>query len=287
MGLFRESGGGFLNGENGTIVGLKFEIKAWETSTEFSAEVSVLRDGAEEAVPQFLRAGFVNEGHGIADDGQTLEGGLQVGAKTEFARFIQSMMDAGFEESNFPVDGSNFSAIIGQRVTFGKEPDVERQMAAGRKKLGKVKAASATDAEIMAAGKRQDKKDKTKSYNHDRLIVTAVLGEAMTAAVKSVGKTTAPKSAAAKSGKANGAAASTSDDTSVIEAAEGALLTILGTAKDNSVPKGSLSSKVVNYALENNLDGPDREALRKLVTSEAFLQRQTGWTFDGKMVVSA
>ena len=55
---FRKSGGGFLNGVAGTIVGVKFDSKAWESAkgaeySTLSVELSIKQDGADEAVSQF------------------------------------------------------------------------------------------------------------------------------------------------------------------------------------------------------------------------------------------
>lgn len=274
MGLFRKAGGGgFLNGVNGVIVSNKFGRKeftsdAGKSYEKLSLELAVQQDGADEPVQQFLDAGFIYEEQLISDDGFTLEG-AQVAEGSDAGRFLQTLIESGFPEESFPADGSNFQAMNGTRVTFGKEINRERQLAAGRKKLGKVAAAKATEEQIMEAGKTVSKKDKTKSYNQDRLIVTAVLG---TAAV-------APKAAAKAAPKAK-ATAKAAPATADYSAADAFLISILTDAKDNIILKDSISSVIVRKALEDDMDNDARDSYRKLLSSEEFLSRQAGWTFS-------
>jgi hypothetical protein len=285
--VFAKSGGGFLNGETGTIVGITFDSKTWGEGDKaydtISAKIDILQDGQTEPVSQFLPAGFMREGWEISEDGTTFESKLEGGIidpKSDFARFLTSLVEAGLPEEVLG-DCRSFTSLAGYRVTFGKELNRERQLAAGKKKLGK-KAAGATEEEIMAAGKRQDKQDKTKFYNHDRLIVTAVLGqeEAPKAAKKTAAKA-APKSGAAKGGKANGAAKSAAADDSAYESADAILIDLLADAPENTIATKSLSSLIVRKALADGMSTADRESLRKLMGSEAFQSRQNGWVLDG------
>jgi hypothetical protein len=300
MGMFRKEGGGFLNGETATIVGYKIEAKEWNEGpkpySNISVELMVKRDEAEEPVPQYLGAGFIypDRGEGVSDDGQSLTGGAAIGAKSEFGRFLQTLVEARaeFEQEFADEDGNatNFAAMNNYRVTFGKEQDVERQMASGRKKLGITKKGSSvgkggksyTDEEIMVAGKRPDKNDKTKSYNQDRLIVTAVIGPAATAAAgkaKAAPKA-APVSTAAKGGKSNGAAKGADD----YKAADKLLLGFLTEAKENRIPVKSINSLIVKKSLEDDMSNEDRDAFRTLLADATYLKRENGWAFDGKVI---
>jgi len=289
MGLFRKSGGGFLNGVNGVIQSITFDSKEWgegeDAYTTLSACVKVLQDGAEDAVEQYLPAGFLYEDMSISADGKTIEGGndgavIQEGS--EFAKFVQSAIETGgIGESAFDENGRNFEALEGLRVTFGKVLNKERQMAAGRKKLGKAKAAAASEDEIMKAGRRQDKNDKTKFYNHDQLVVSAVLGRedvkpAKGAKAKAGAKAAAPKSTAAKGGKANGAAKTVEED---YTAADALLVDLLADAKGNTINKASISSLIVRKALADDMDNETRDGFRKLLASDEYLAREAGWTF--------
>jgi hypothetical protein len=296
---FKKAGGGFLNNVSGLIAGYAWEETTWGEGDKayrtLTLKLMVLPDGATEAVPQFLPAGFLYEGQSISEDGLTLldeknEDGVMVAEDSDVARFLTTLAESGFAEDRVPENLRNLEGIVNQRVTFAKELNKERQMAAGRKAL-KIKGdgfqagtTTYTEEQVMVAGKRKDKKDKTKSYNHDRLIVTAYLGEgeAPKAAAKSKSAAkpavAAPKAAAAKGGKANGAAKTATDVSA--DMAEGVLLGILADAPDQTVSKAKLTSLIIQKALADGLDKDTREALRGLITSDEFLARENGWSFD-------
>lgn len=294
MGLFRKEGGGFLNGETATIVGYKVDAKEWDGYHSMSVELLIKRDDADEPVQQFLPAGFIypDRGESVSEDGQTLEGGAGIGSKSEFGRFLQSLVEVNPEiEAEFPEDGSSFAPIVGLRVTFGKEPNPERQMAAGFKKLGVEKKAQKkapyvgkggktyTDEQVMEAGKRPDANDKKKSYNHDRLIVTEVVGkEEVKGAAKKAAKPAT--STAAKSGKANGAAKGEAD----YKAADKFLMGLIADAKNNEIPVKSINGVVVKASLEQDLANEETAAYRALFVDPTYLGRENGWKFDGKVI---
>lgn len=293
MGLYRKESGGFLAGETATIVGLRIDSKDWDGYSNMSVELLIKRDEADEPVKQFLPAGFIypDRGESISDDGQTLEGGAGIGRKSEFGRFLETLVEARAEfEDEFPEDGSNFSALIGWRVTFGKEKNPERQMAAGFKKLGVEKKAQKkapyvgkggktyTEAQVMEAGKRPDANDKTKAYDHDRLIIQDVIEKVeVKGAKKSAAKAT---STAAKGGKSNGAAKEETD----YKAADKFLLGLLTDAKDNKIPVKSINSLIVKASLETDMEDDVRDGFRAMLTDPVYLQRANGWEFDGKVI---
>lgn len=272
--MFRKAGGGgFLHGENGAIVGLKFDTTKFTSDAgkayhKVSAELSILRDGQEEPVSQFLDAGFFYpDSASISKDGMSLESEdprpiLQ--DNTEFSTFVQSAIEAGFSE--IPEEGRDFSSLVNQRFTFEKRVNVERQMAAGRKKLGPAKAKAATDEEIMKAGRRQDRNDKTKFYNHDMLAVSAVLGaQAPTGKVSKASK-------AAPAAKGKSKAAPAEDESAVsMKQADKVLKAILKEAKNNTVKRTQLNSLVARYALENDVEDEERDALRKAINDDDYL----------------
>lgn len=270
MGMFRKAGGGgFLHGESAAIVGLKFDTTKFKNDGgkvyhKISAELLILRDGQTEPVKQFLDAGFFYpESASISEDGTAVESEdprpiLSEG--TEFATFVQSVVDAGFD--GLDEEGRDFSSLVNQRFTFEKRINTERQMAAGRKKLGK-KAKDATDAEIMEAGKRKDANDPKKSYNHDMLAVTAALGPQ-----ESTGK--GKKAAKAAPAKGKAAKAEESDEVSPKQA-DKVLLAILEDAKNNTVKRTQLGSLIARYALENDLKDEQRDALREAINDDDYL----------------
>jgi hypothetical protein len=171
--------------------------------------------------------------------------------------------------------------MLGWRVQFGKALDKDRQIAAGKKALG-VKARTATEEEILAAGKKVDKNDKSKSYNHTYLVVTDVFGqEALPKAAKGNGKAAKGIAAAAKAAPKASKAPKPKTDDGEQQASE-ILLVILKDAKDNTVLKSQLSGKVVAYCFDNDIADADRERLRKTIYNDDFLGQQQGWTFDQK-----
>lgn len=277
MSLFRKKGGGFLNGVAGTIDSIGFGEKSWEGKNgeyrTVSMELLVTPDGGEQ-VQQFLPAGFLYEDHSISDDGKTIEGGEGdvIGEDTEAALFLQSILDAdpSLEEK---VTGRNFEGWEGLRVTFKKEVNKARQMAAGVKKLGKKAAASASEEDIMKAGRRQDKNDKTKFYNHDLLLVSEVLDAEAKPAAKGKAAKAAPAAAATKK------AAKKGED---FEAADAFLIELLADAKDKTVNVSSINSLVVRKALADDVEDDVRDSYRKLYADGDYLGRENGWKVEGE-----
>jgi hypothetical protein len=287
----KKAGGGFLNGESANLVGLKFEEKSWDDDRRSaSVELLIQRDGVDEPVQQFAEAGTLwNAEHVVSDDGTTIDGAdgePLVDPRSQFGRLVTSAVEAGFPENELDEeDPNNFQALVGYRYTFGKEIDTDRQMAAGRKKLG-IKAKSFvgkggktyTEEEIMTAGRRQDKNDKSKFYNHDRLIITAVVGKVDEAPAK--GKKAAPKAAAAKAAPAAKAGKAKKDADENFDDADTLLMELLGAAKGKTIEKGKLSSLIVRKALADDMENEARDAFRKLLGSDEFLARENGWSYD-------
>lgn len=273
---FRKSGGGFLNGVAGTIVGYNFEAKEWpgkngkESYTTLSVELQVKQDGADAPVKQFLQAGFLYDNQDITDDGQELtsdDDRAIISEDSEAAKFLQSAIDGGLDEAPFVESGlRSLAGLVNQRFKFKRVVDEE-----ATKKFGKRKG--------------KDKDGKPAEYNRDNLLVDEYLGEAEAPVVKGRGKTAAPK-ATAKGGKVNGTAKNAEADAQV-EKAESVLLDILASA-GKALDRTGLSAKIVRYSTENPFsdDAEEhnaiRESLRKLIGSEDFLNRQNGWKFDAK-----
>ncbi len=274
MGLFKKPGSSLT----GVITGYKFDTKEFEGKETYyraSAAVEFRGDGADEDTVRFLDAGFwYPDDRSLSDDGRTIEGGDDQPIKedTEFAGFIGSLIEKGFPESAFDPSGRNYEPMIGTRIELVQVIDEERQMAAGRKKLG-AKANTASKEEIMAAGKRVDRKDKTKSYNQTQQRVGAVLA---LPEAKKAGKAAA-KTATKTAGKGNGKAPEVDTDhadtviTEILAAAQAQAEA--GKRKSAAVQRTELSMLVVRYAADktNNVSGEDRETLRKVLSSEDYL----------------
>jgi hypothetical protein len=273
----KPSSGGFLNGVAGVIVGYNFEAKEWTNKagkdyTTLSVKLDILQDGADKAVPQFLQAGFIYDNQTISEDGQTLssdDDNAIIGEDSEIARFLVSAVEAGLAEDAIQEDLRDLSGLVNQRFTFKREIDVE-----GTAKFGKKKSVS---------------KKNGKEYSNDRdfLLVKeyhGVVEPAKKGAAKKATATAAAKPAAAAK-KANGAAKNAEAD-ALIDSATGVLLSILTDAPKNTVDRTSLSAKIMKYSTENpfSADAAEhtqlRESLRKLVTSEDFLNLEgRGWNY--------
>lgn len=273
---FKSGGGGFLNGATGVIVGVSHEAKEWppkkkggEPYTTVSTELLIKQDGADAPVKQFLQSGFLHDEQNV--DGSVIVSETAViTAECGSGRFLASLDEAGFDSTGLVESNLNdWSSVVGARVTFKREVDVE-----GTKQFGKRK------------GKTKDGKDA--EYNRDFLLVAEYLGQVEVGkgskGSKAKASAAAPKSAAARGGKANGAAKNAEVDAQVAQA-ESLLIDLLA---DGPIDRTSLSSKIVRYAAENPFSDDatehrnTREALRKLIGSEDFLSREAGWTYSAK-----
>ena len=269
-------GGGYLHGVAGVIVGYNFEAKEWPAKkgdpyTTVSLELQIRQDGADVAVKQFLQAGFLNDDEIVSGDGQRLESEKPViGVGTEAHRFLESLVEAGFDESELVESNLNdLTPIVNARVTFRREID-EDAKARGQKEKFTNKAGKEveTDKKLLLV----------KEYHGQ---VEPVKGKGGKKAVPFTGK---PSEKTTSPTKANGKAANADAD-ALIERAEGVLLGILADA-GKPVDRTGLSAKIVRYSTENKFsdDAAEhnaiRESLRKLIGSEDFLNRASGWTYD-------
>lgn len=304
MSLFKKPSATF----SGMLDAVVFEVTNWPASgakkaySTLSAKLTISKDGAEEPIDQFLEAGFIypERGQAVSEDGATLEGGAGVGEGTEFARFVQSAIDKGFDQ-NLLLDesgnGTSFSALAENRYEFARAINEPKQLASGAKKLGikDLKAVAAdgsytgklgktyTKAEVMEAGKRPDKNDKTKPpYNQTFLVIEDLLGEPVKAAPAkkaAAAKPAAAKTVVAKGGKPNGKAVEVEAD---YETADALLIDAVAAAKNKTLKKASLSSVVVKWTVENDQPDEVRDAIRALFADDSYLARQNGWKFDGE-----
>lgn len=262
-------GGGFLNNVDGVITGYNFTHEFPGATREDNEKqvymvLHFLVDGAEGPVSTTLRGGGAQY-LTAEENGRVLinpEGGnARLWNKSSLYAFMASLVapidgKAGFPDERFDEDPTviDFTPMIGTRVRLVQE----------------------VDAEAVAKGitrKGKDKEGAEKAYKPTLLKVKSVLA--------------LPDAAAAStSGSAKqGAKPNTGADNDALQAqAKAVLVAILTAAKENTVEKKSVGLKVTQKAAADKLDSALRETLRKLISSDAFLQQQAGWTFDGTAI---
>lgn len=268
MSVFRTGGGGSITG---VIKSITFDTKEWEAKKKggedyytVSAQLEILVDGVKEAVKRFIPAGFFYpDTMSINDAGQIdSEKGNPLQSGTDFEKFVVSAVEKGFDLSGVEgSEGRDFSSFAGLRCKLVNIVDVEA---------------------TKQFGKRKGKGDnKGKEFNRTYLAVEEILGHE---AVKAGKTTKAAKPAAGKAAAKSAPAADASDDFDVNQSAKDMLYEVLGEAKDNKIVKGTLNSLTMKYAGEKGWTNPQRDEVRKLVTSDAFLKEADGWNYDGKVV---
>lgn len=276
-----------------TIEQTDFKAEAGKKATSrISAKLVIDKDGADEPLTQFLDMGFINpeRGQSVVDE-TVLAGGAHVSTGSEFQRFVQGAIDAGFDEALIG-DGTDFSALVGKRYEFGYAINRDKQIAAGLKALGSKDlkqepkdgvyvgklGKTHTEAEVMEAGKRvaKDGPKKGQKFNHTFLVITDVLGDAPVAAAPAKKSAAGKKSAAAVKGQPNGKAAETD-----YEVADALLITALSEAKNNTLKRSSLNSVVVKWAVAEDKSNEERDAVRELFASDEYLARTAGWKVNG------
>lgn len=246
-----KAGGGFLNNVDGLLEDYEFTdefpgANKSKKKSDFNALYCVLTvavDGADESSQTTLFVGSADDFE-IEDNGKTLvpvdeSGGLR--SNSDFAFFIDSLVKAGFPESNLPDDKINYESILGTRVRLVQERDEETT-----KRLGKKKS-----------------KDGKKEYDRTRLKVSNVLGLA--------GKGSSKAAAPAK-GKAADA-----DDDDINEIATQALVALLKKSPGKKILKKKLPVQIINQVGAKH---PQRTEIKDLVTSDEFLNAGEKWSYD-------
>lgn len=299
MAKWRQKGGGYI----GKIESVTFEDKTWESENAKdgayrtgTAKLMVLKDGADEAIAQYLPVGFFYDGQGVSKDGKTLtdknsKDAPIIDGGSNFARFIDTLEDAGFDTSAFEATNyRNFEALEGKRIEFKNEIDLDRQMASGRKKLGIKKAGSLTgkggktytEAEVMEAGKRQDKNDKKKFYNQTRLTAVKVF-DADAAGTDDADEEEETPVKPVKGAKAKAAPAPEPDEDeddaeetgpSNKEAVK--MLTGILKEEDGEINRADLTLLVARKIKDRG----QRDAMTKKLFSTDFLREENGWSFN-------
>jgi len=263
-----KTGGGFLNNVDAVFADYEFTTDApggGKAKTKRSksgdgdftpgyVKISFKTDGASEVQQTSLYFGNA-ESFEISDDGKTLtpvEEGFGLSGNTEFARFIESLVMAGFPETNLPEDDINYEAIINWRMRLHQVVNEE-----ATKKLGK-----------------QKNKKTGREYERRDLRVLDVYGPVETKTVGKGSSKSAVKAVTAKSGKANGASKSNNDEVEAL--AIDTLQTILNAAGANGLIKTKLPLAITKAITKH----PLREDVRRLIMTDDFLGREEGWAYD-------
>lgn len=265
--LSKPGGGGRLSNVDGTITDYAFSDqfpyeskqprkKDKEVYPSLWFNVSVKQDGADEAIIEPVFAGD-NTQWTVSDDGHTLSPNEDSENTPRLfgaiVALLGSMFDAGFAEPDYEEGGDvDLTSLLNQRFRWAQVKDEE-----GTKRAGKQKGKDG------------------KEYDRRRLEVTQYHGEATQEAPATK---RAPVSTFAKSGKSNGAAknAKVKDEEELVEYTDATLIDILTAAKNNKIDKSALTGAVTRKLLGN----PKREAVRKLMFSDEYLNREEGWLYD-------
>lgn len=257
-------GGGFLNNVDGVITDYEFttefpggnaKSKGSKKNPDFTPLYFVLSarvDGTDEDAQTTLNAGNADNFE-ISEDGKTLtpvEEGFELSANSALGKFISSLCEAGFPETNLPEDAINYEAIIGTRVRFVQVVNKE-----------------ATDK----YGKRKSK-DGKREFDRQDLKVSNVLGLAGTSKATTKGGKPAPVV------KGKKGAAPVAEDTS--ELAGETLRDILSDTEDGSILKAKLKMRVISKM--GGVKAPNCGAIVTQLLDDDFLGSVEGVDYDAK-----
>lgn len=263
------AGGGLLRGEDGTIVGLTFTDvfpggegsktkkpgKARDDFASLYARVYIQVDGADKPTDRTL---FVGNAKDYTFEGATITGEKPLGKGAGWYIFLQSLVDAGFDEANFPDDPltADYTSIIGARCRFNWQKNEK-----ATKKYGQTVS----------------KKDPSKKYDREDLIVESYYGQVE---VKPAKGTTPAKAAAPSTTKAAKPAkkAAEPEAADVESLAKKTILDAVAAAKDGKLTKSKLSVKILT--LLANVDADVRGDVREWAYSDENLAKVDGVVYD-------
>lgn len=270
-------GGGALNGVDGTIVGLRFTDEFFGKEFEpgkikithgkdagkmidkphtLNIDVSIQLDGADEPVLRTLKAAGNYDAWEVSEDGygviNTEDPERSLPQGTAWGKLVTSMVESGLPETDFPEDEINYQFIIGKRFRFVIKVDEERTGKFGQKVNNKT-------------GKSFDRSD----------LLVDVYYEPTSSSKTTVVTKTVSKSSARINGSGKSANAV------LQEKADKLLGVILGKQKTNEIAKPRLSMAVLReYKGVFGKEDKDLEAVRNLLITDEFLNRNNGWLFD-------
>lgn len=273
--------GGGLRGD-GTIVGIRFTDEFFgkpyeegkitftnkqgkkETTDKphtLNVDIQVQLDDADGPVLRTLKAAKDFEQWEVSEDGLSVtnieDATRSLPQGTAWGKLLSSMVESGLPEDEFPEDELNYGFLVGKRFRFITKVDEERTAKYGQK-----------------AGKDG------KSFDRSNLLVDLYYEQSVPAKTITSAKTSA-KLAAGKSTSASRTNGSGKQANAVQDKAEKLLGVILGKQKTNEIAKSKLSMAVLReYQGVFGKDDGDREAVRNLIFTDEFLNRQEGWVYD-------
>ena len=246
---FKRGGGGFWNNVDAVITGIEFTTDPpFKNDGEYVyAILSARVDGADEDSTSSFFVGSADEWD---IDGTTLtpsSDGQGIGASTGWGKFLDSLIENNFPETLLPEDEFNWDAIIGTRVRFTK-----------------------VENEAMKGKKRKAKNGKEYAYQD------TVVGQVYELPGKKGAKGTSKPAPASKTSSKKAAEA---DEDESVEALASKFLLKVVAANKGKMAKAKVSMQLLKP--ENGLfKHPEREAIRKLLTSDKFLNTEDGWSYN-------
>lgn len=252
-------GGGFLNGVDGTLTGVRFTTvpPGGSSAGDWLYMVPSIRvDGASEDITQHLFMGAA-ERYQVSEDGETLTGAddseVTIGATSPAGKFLASLVapsnGSGFPEERLPDleagEALNLASVYGTRMRFVQQVDE-----VGTQKRGKRKDAK--------TGREYDRTD----------TVIDMVYDLPTPAKKANGGAAKPGPASKTAAAAPKGAKAKATDTADRDMADETVLEILG-ENGGSLPKGKLSTKVL---LRKGWASTEvRSAVHRLVGKDDYL----------------
>jgi hypothetical protein len=232
------------------ITGIEYTTDPpFKNSGEFVyAILSARVDGADEDSTSSFFVGSADEWE---IDGTTLvpaSEGQGIGASTGWGKFLDSLIENNFPETLLPEDEFNWDAIIGTRVRFTK---VENEAMKGKKRKAK----------------------NGKEYAYQDTVVGQVYELPGKKGAKSEGTSKVTKGSTKKVVEAD------EDEDDSVEALASKFLLKVVAANKGKMAKAKVSMQLLKP--ENGLfKHPQREAIRKLLTSDKFLNTEDGWSYN-------
>jgi hypothetical protein len=212
------------------------------------AILSARVDGADEDSTSSFFVGSADEWE---IDGTTLtpsSDGQGIGASTGWGKFLDSLIENNFPETLLPEDEFNWDAIIGTRVRFTK---VENEAMKGKKRKAK----------------------NGKEYAYQDTVVGQVYELPGKKGTQAQGTSKVTKGSTKKAVEAD------EDEDDSVEALASKFLLKVVAANKGKMAKAKVSMQLLKP--ENGLfKHPQREAIRKLLTSDKFLNTEDGWSYN-------
>ncbi len=253
---FKQGGGGSFNNVDGKITDYEFSTThpfSDSASNDYIyARVDALIDGADEDQPTAFFVGNAADWE-IEDDGKTLrpvDANTSLQQSASFAKFLTSLCvtaEPAFPESALSEEVVNIEPVLGSRVRFIQVADVDAQ--------GKTKMRKATKGKFKGKEFPQTHTEVSKVYE-----LPKAAGKSAKGSTK--GKAVEPEA----------------DEDELNTLTTETLVGILAKAKDNTILKKKLPVQIMNIVGKH----PQREDVRKLMTSDEFLGTEAGWSYNKK-----